>query len=370
MTLPTIHIPLVFVLASALVAHLVITAVMALFARYKIRYLSIAWIMGLFALMLAIVTPFSTLIESTRPASLHPGPTFGLMVWVFLSSIYPLSITMPGYLQWRRMWLYALPVLILGMVYGCLTLFGETFPNYYSFSEVMAHVWTADVLVRLAMLGVSIFYIINILLLPRHLLRFPDVPRYLFGYTFVLGLNSCLYLFLTVKFTVGEFELWLFIFTLANLYLCLRELETMAKALPKPVRAEVEEAPAVEVIEKTDHEDFNEANRQRFERVEYWMQHNRDAWKDFTFGRDTLCDQVGINRHLVLQALRSQGYNNVHEYINAYRIDELCRMIAHGQVKSVKDCLDAGFGTLKTARASFQRVTGESLDDYLLRRVT
>lgn len=362
------NIPLSFVTMGALVAHLVITAVMALFARYKVRYLSIAWIMGLFAIMLAIVLPFSPIIETTRPASLHPGPTFGLMVWVFLSSIYPLSITMPGYLQWRRMWLYSSPVLILGMVYGCLTLFGATFPNYYSLSEVMAHVWTADVLIRLAMLGVSIFYIINILLLPRHLLRFPDVPRYLFGYTLVLGLNSCLYLFLTVKFTVGEFELWLFIFTLANLYLCLRELETMAIGLPKPVIAEVEESPAVEQIEKTDHEDFNEANRQRFERVEYWMQHNRDTWKDFTFNRDNLCEATGINRHLVLQALRSQGYNNIHEYINAYRIDELRRMVKYGLIRTPKDCLDAGFGSIKTARASFLRVTGESLDDFLQRK--
>ena len=204
--------------------------------------------------------------------------------------------------------------------------------------------------------------------LPRHLLRFPDVPRYLFGYTLVLGLNSCLYLFLTVKFTVGEFELWLFIFTLANLYLCLRELETMAIGLPKPVIAEVEESPAVEQIEKTDHEDFNEANRQRFERVEYWMQHNRDTWKDFTFNRDNLCEATGINRHLVLQALRSQGYNNIHEYINAYRIDELRRMVKYGLVRTPKDCLDAGFGSIKTARASFLRVTGESLDDFLQRK--
>lgn len=363
------HIPLSFFTASALVAHLVITAVMALFARYKVRYLSIAWIMGLFALMLAILAPFSDLIEVTRPASLHPGPTFGLMVWVFLSSIYPLSITMPGYLQWGRMVLYSSPIIVLGVTYGILTLCGETFPNYYSLSEVLDHVWTADVLVRLAMLGVCIFYIINILLLPRKLLRVPDVPGYLFGYATVLGFNSCLYLLLNVRFTVPLFELWLVVFTLANLYLCLRELETLARKLPAPVIARVDEAPAVEEIEQTDHEDFNEANRQRFERVEYWMQHNRDEWKDFTFGRERLCEATGINRHLVLQALRSQGWNNVHEYINAHRIEELRRMVARGEVRSPKDCLDAGFGSMKTARASFLRVTGESLDSYLSGRI-
>lgn len=359
------HIPLAYVVMGSLIAHIVITSVMALFARYKVRYLSIAWITGIFSLMLAILLPFCGLIEVTRPATLHPGPMFGFMVWVFLQSIYPLSIPMPGYLQWERMWTYALPVIIVGLAYGILTVFGMTAPNYYSVGEVLAHFWTADVWLRLAMLGVSIYYIINIFRLPKVMLRIPDVPHYLFGYATLLGLNSCLYLWLVISFTVGEFELWLVVFTLANLYICLRELETMAIHLPKPVIEAVGEAPEVNVIEQTDREDFNEANRQRFERVEFWMQHNRDAWKDFTFSRDNLCENTGINRHLLLQALRSQGYNNVHEYINAYRVEELKRLVANKQIQSMKDCMDAGFGTIKTARAAFLRVQGETLDDYL-----
>ena len=363
------NLPLIYFITTTLVAHLIVTAVMALFARYKVRYLSIAWIMGIFAALIAAIIPFTGYIESVRPATFHPGPMALFMVWAYLQSIYPLSITMPGYLQWRRMILYASPVFVVLLLYGLLTLLGVTVPNYYNFSDVLHNFLTADVMLRMAMFVISVFYIINIFYLPKRMLRYAEVPGYIYGYSFALGISSCYYLWLIIKFEVWEFEIWLIFFTLVNLYLCLRELETIARALPRPVMEVVEEAPAVDEIEKTDHEDFNEANRQRFERVEFWMQHNREAWKDFTFGRDTLCDATGINRHLMLQALRSQGYNNVHEYINAYRIYELQRMVEHRQITNVKDCLDAGFGSLKTARASFLRVTGTSLDDYIASRV-
>lgn len=350
-------------------AHLVITCVMALFARYRVKYLSIAWIMGIFAGLVACVIPFSELIESTRPAVLHPGTLLGLMGWVFLQSIYPLQITMPGYLQWGRMWFYALPIGIVTLAYGVVTLLGITSPNYYTYEEVLGAFWTIDVMLRILMLGVAIYYIINIFRLPKIMLRFPDVPRYLKGYATMVGLSSCLYFWLIISFSVTKFEVWLVVLTLANLYMCFRTLESLALEMPQPIIKEVDEAPDVDEIDKIDREDFNEANRQRFERVEFWMQHNRKAWTEPTFGRDNLCDETGINRHLILQALRSQGYNNVHEYINAYRVDELKRMIARGLVRSPKDAVDAGFGTVKTARTAFERTEGLSLDDFLARHI-
>ena len=38
-------------------------------------------------------------------------------------------------------------------------------------------------------------------------------------------------------------------------------------------------------------------------------------------------------------------------------------MLSHGEVNNLRDCLDAGFGTLKTARSSFEKVTGKTLDE-------
>ena len=137
--------------------------------------------------------------------------------------------------------------------------------------------------------------------------------------------------------------------------------------LPKPERMEVAEAPAEEAIVQADLEDFNEANLKRFERVEYFMQHVRE-WQDNTFGRDRLCEATGINRHLLLQCLRSQGYNNCHDYINSYRINALKHGVSAGKISTVTDCLAVGFGSPKTARSCFERMEGMSLDDYLCQK--
>lgn len=341
-------------------------AVMALFARHKIQFLSIAWIVGIFGAAVTCVIPFADLIEATRPAMLHPGPLFGLMAFVFLQSIYPLGITMPGYLQWKRMWMYALPVILLGALYVVLTLVGMTSPNYYTWSELIDAVFTIDILLRFAMLALSAYYIVNIFRLPRVMLRFPHVPRYLQVYAFALGISSCLYFWVILRFTVVGFEIWLTLFTLANTYMCMRSLETLARSLPQPEIQVVEVEPQT-TDASDDVQDFNLANLHRFERAEFWMQHHREAWKDNTFGRDQLCDAIGINRHLLLQSVRSQGYNNIHDYINVYRVNELLRMITSGEAQTLTACLDAGFGTIKTARSCFAKVTGQTLDETLER---
>ncbi len=351
------------------IAHWLMAAVMALFARHKVQYLSITWIMGIFGVAVTCVVPFADMIEAAalHPAILHPGPLFILMCFVFLQSIYPLGIVMPGYLQWGRMWKYALPIIVLSALYGLLTLMGVTSPSYYSWTEFGKAFFTVDMLMRLATLAVSAYYIVNIFRLPRVMLRYPHVPRYLQVYALCLGLTSCLYFWLILRFSIFTFELWVILFTLANIYMCLRSLETIALSLPKPEIQVVEEEPVAK-DEVGDNEDFNEANLYRFERAEFWMQHHRDEWKDNTFGRDQLCEAIGINRHLLLQSVRSQGYNNIHDYINVYRVNELHRMIMAGEAHNLTECLDAGFGTIKTARSCFEKVMGITLDESLASR--
>ena len=118
-----------------------------------------------------------------------------------------------------------------------------------------------------------------------------------------------------------------------------------------------------------DEEDFNEANLHRFQRINFWMQNHKEVWKDSTFGRDRLCQEVGLNRHLILQSIRSQGFNNVHEYISSFRVAELKRMIARGDVNALNDTLAAGFGTIQTVRACFLKVEGITLDEYLAENI-
>lgn len=354
-------------LACSATAHIIMTCVIALYARHKIQYLCLAWVNGIFAFTLIGSTFFSETMTTVQPGILHPAMLLALVATCYLQSIYPLSIPMPGFLQWGRMWKYAQPAILLIVLYLIGMLLGSKPIRLDSLMDIHRNIINSDVLLRLAALGLSIYYIVNIFRLPRRMAHNANVPRYLLGYCFTLGMSVVFYTVTTIFYNPLCLMVYIVIFTLLNMYLSLRTLETMALTLPKPDIEEIAEEPSEEIVAKAEKEDFNEANQQRFMRIEFWMQNHKDEWTDYTFSRDRLCEAVGYNRHLLLQSIRSQGYNNVHEYIYTYRVHELKRLIQRGAVTSVAETIDAGFGTPKTARTTFERMEGISLDAYIER---
>lgn len=364
-----------FLIIAAIVTtiHLMMAAVLALYARHKVQYLALAWIMGIFGVICAMAIPLGHLFNFERIGLLHPFMMLGLVVFTFLQSIYPLSIPMPGYLQWERMWKYASPAILLIILYILYVLMGNRPIIIHSYAELATCWYRPDMFFRLFGFFLSIYYTANILRLPKVFARNTEIPRYVKGYTAALGMNMVFYVLVIAFFTTTLMMIYIGTFTIINMYLFFRTLETMAVHLPKPEILEIiEEVTETVEVQKTEPEeqpleeddDFNEANRRRFDRVEHFMRHQRE-WKDNTFGRDRLCEATGINRHLLLQCLRSQGYNNCHDYINSYRITALKRGVSAGTITTVNDCLGVGFGSPKTARTCFERMEGVSLDDYL-----
>lgn len=357
------HQTVLLIMSCCATAHLVITAVMGLYARYQVKYLSITWIMGIFAAMIAVAAHFSIRAVPENLGILHPSLLLLLMAITYLQSIFPLSIPMPGYLQWGRMWKYALPAIVMLAIYGLGGLLGSSPVVITDLDDFAQHLLSGDVLLRLGILGICIYYILNIFRLPHRLTHVP-FPRYLVGYSTVLGMSAIFYIIITIAYTPMLAMVYLLVFTILNLYLCFRTLESTALTLPRPVIEKVKKEPTAEEIVQAEN-DFNEANLQRFHRIEFWMQNHPESWKDYTFGRDKLCEETGLNRHLLLQCLRSQDYYNVHDYINSYRIAELKQQIANGSITSITECLKIGFGTTKTVRNCFQKHVGMSIDDFL-----
>jgi len=354
-------------LGSSAVTHFVIACVMGLFARHRIQYLSLAWVNAIFALTTFVAAVFCNQISTAQPGILHPGMLLALLCACYLQSIYPLNISMPGFLQWERMWRYACPILILFAIYIGAALMGSRIVYIYTAEDLARNILSSDILMRLCALGLSIYYIVNIFLLPHRLARHANVPRYLLGYCISIGLSVVFYTFVAIFYDQTLLALYIVLFTVLNLYLMFRSLETLALQLPRPIISEVAEAPA-EDNKESDQEDFNEANLHRFQRINFWMQNHKDEWKDSTFGRDRLCQETGYNRHLVLQSVRSQGFNNVHDYINSFRVAELKRMIAHGDIKTLNDTLAAGFGATQTVRSCFLKAEGITLDAYMAKQ--
>ena len=127
---------------------------------------------------------------------------------------------------------------------------------------------------------------------------------------------------------------------------------------------QVETPPTKEEITQSEAADFNEANLHRFEVMEYIMQHER-PYTDDTFNRERLCRLAGFNRHVALQSLRSQGYNDIHEYISRYRVAELRRLIEMGKVTDLKQVTMVGFRSARTAVVGFERYENLDLSAFL-----
>lgn len=363
--MPEQHI-LLIILGCA-TAHLVMASVVAVFARYKIQYLALTWIIGILAALMFALLPFYQHINGS-PGIMHPLMLLSITAITFLQSIYPLSIPMPAYLQMGRMWKYAMPAIILYTLYGGAMLCGLHPTKFHTWNEMLPHWYSIDLWLRLCAFFLTVYYIINIVRLPSKLTHTTEIPRYLKGYCTALSLIVILYFSMSIWYSPKIMMVYIILCTLLNLYLCFRTLETIAQQLPKPAIAVVVKEPEPLQNEQAEQEDFNEANRQRFQRVEYWMQNHRDDWTQTTFNRDVLCEQVGLNRHLLLQCIRSQGFNDTHEYLNTYRFEELKRLIQRGIVRNLNETIDAGFGTVKTARNVFQNMSGgETLDDFLAR---
>jgi len=348
-------------------AHIVLASVLGLYARYKVQYLALTWINAIFGFTLAFCAPFSQEIVVGQPGMFHPVMLLTLTAASFLQSIYPLSIPMPAYLQLGRMVKYALPAIILIVVYTILWALGIEMKPVKNFYDLLTPPYNGEIILRIVAIALSIYYVINVLILPRRLAHSTNVPAYVGGYCTALAIIVILYLACTIHYMPLLLMIFVGLFTILNAYLAYRTLENMAKGLPHPIIEKVEEEPSEEVIEQAEREDFNEANRQHFLRVEFWMQNHKERWTQSTFNRDQLCAEIGLNRHLLLQCVRSQGYNDTHEYLNTYRTEELKRLINAGKVCSVADSADAGFGTAKTARSVFMKMQGITLDEYLSR---
>lgn len=364
------------VFACCATAHFVGMCVMGILAIHRVQYLSLAWMLAIFFFVVAIVAFFGEEVAAGRPGILNPYMLLMLVVGTYLQSIYSLGIAMPGYLQWGRMIKYASPIVLLALVYVLAMFPGGQLTKVYSLSEMFGNIFSFDMMLRFSAMLLGLSYVLNIVFLPRRLAYKSRYPMLLLAYTVVLVLSVVLYLYTALNYTPMLLSAWIVVFTLVNFFWVCHSMETLIVKIPhpsinlgvKPVEENAKDG--VEVQEEVKQQaDFNELNHARYMRVQIWMQKNKDKWMSTGFTRDKLCEGTGINRQLLLQCLRSQGHNNVHEYITVYRVEELKRLIARGEVTTVTDSLLVGFGAVKTARLCFERIEGQSLDEYLQSKI-
>lgn len=363
------------IFACCATAHFVGLCVMGILARHRVQYLSLAWILAIFCAVTAIVAMFGDVVVAGRPGILNPYMLLMLVVGAYLQSIYSLGIVMPGFLQWGRMLKYASPVFVLAGVYIVAMFPAEQLTKVYSADELFSNMLSADLMLRLLAMLLGVYYVMNIIFLPRRLASRTNLPMSLIAYTAVLVLSVILYLYTALRYTPMLLCAYMLLFTIVNFFWVCHSMKTLILKVSHPdiaLEAADDEDTGAEDVRNDDIQsedkrraDFNEMNHKRYMRVQGWMLGHKEAWMNSSFTRDRLCAETGLNRQLLLQCLRSRGHNNVHEYIAAYRVAELKRLVLSGKVASVADCEIVGFGTVKTARYWFECMEGCSLDDFL-----
>ncbi len=359
------HTLLLIVTVFVATAHFMMSLVMFYLSRRSVQFLSQAWIMLLMCLLYCGGLVFiATNDVIPQPGILHPILLIYLLICSYLLSIYPLGLCMPGYLQWGRMWGYAVPALGLISLYGIGAAAGSNLANVYSFDDIQQYFLSGDVILRILSLLLSGYYIVNIFRLPHRLVRKMQLPNDLIAYGGALGIVSLLFVVLSVRFSILLLVVYMFLFTVVNMFLFFRTLRPTVRAISYPTFKQIVTPPTKEEITQSEVEDFNEANLHRFEVMEYVMQKER-PYLDATFNRERLCRLAGFNRHVALQSLRSQGYNDIHEYIICYRVAEIKRRVESGQITDVRQVESVGFRSVRTAVTSFERYEGLDLENFI-----
>lgn len=344
--------------------HLMMSLVLFYLARRSVQFLSQAWIMLLICLMYCSALSWIATNDSIPQIGiLHPVMLIYLLSCSYLQSIYPLGLCMPGYLQWGRMWGYAAPALVIIFIYSIGAAVGSNLANVYTAHDIRHYFLSGDVVLRIISLLLSGYYIANIFRLPHRLVKSMQLPSDLIAYGTALGMVSLFFVFITIRFSLLLLTVYVLLFTLVNMFLFFRILRPTVNAISYPSFKQVEKPPTKEEIRQSETEDFNEANLHRFEALEYVMQHEK-PFLDPTFNRERLCRLSGFNRHMALQSLRSQGYNDIHEYIMRYRVAELKKRIENGLITDLKQVNEVGFRSTKTASTCFERYEQKDLFIY------
>ncbi len=364
------------VFACCATAHFVGMCVTGILARHRVQYLSLAAVLAIFFCVIAIVAMYGENVAQGAPGLLNPYMLLMLVVGTYLQSIYSLGLVMPGYLELERMVKYALPIFVLLIVYAVVVYPFTHLTKVFTTSELLDNIFSVDFILRIIALLLGVYYVINIFILPRRFAYKTVFPVSIIAYIGVLLLSVVLYLYTALNYNPFLLCAYMVFFTVVNFFWVCHSMEMLVMKIPNPditlAMNEQVELVASEVEDLNDGQkqaDFNEVNQHRYLHVQVWMQRNRALWTDNGFTRDRLCKETGINRQLLLQCLRSQGHNNVHEYITAYRVQELKRLVARGEIRNVADALMVGFGSVKTARLCFERIERCVLDDFLAQKV-
>ncbi|NVK21526.1 MAG: AraC family transcriptional regulator [Kangiellaceae bacterium] len=79
----------------------------------------------------------------------------------------------------------------------------------------------------------------------------------------------------------------------------------------------------------------------------------------------TLAEYIGVSVHHLSETLNQQGGKNFNQFINEYRVAEVCEQLKQKNKRNLIDlALDAGFSSKSSFNATFKKLTGKAPSVY------
>lgn len=91
----------------------------------------------------------------------------------------------------------------------------------------------------------------------------------------------------------------------------------------------------------------------------------RALYRDSELTLVALAERVGVSVHHLSETLNQYGGKNFNQFINEYRVAEVCQQLDHNSERKLIDlALDAGFSSKSSFNAIFKKLTGQSPSQY------
>ncbi|AOE50039.1 AraC family transcriptional regulator [Kangiella sediminilitoris] len=88
-------------------------------------------------------------------------------------------------------------------------------------------------------------------------------------------------------------------------------------------------------------------------------------YRDSELTLATLADQIGVSIHQLSETLNQFGGKNFNQFINEYRVDEVCQQLDKNSKRKLIDmALEAGFSSKSSFNATFKKLTGLTPSQY------
>jgi len=321
-------------------------------------------ILAVIVLLLAVsyISRFIVLSQGEVPKPVLSVPILLLANFLMISyMMYPIEVISPGYLNFRRIFIFYGPWLMLVGIYSVLLQLGVTFPPYHSLLEMapqitLFHVWFRFLLSILMFAPLLFIYFVP------YTRRYNNTNKaWILKYTFCIIANISVYMLLLTFDLLIIKVLYYFVTVGCSIYIAYMELfERLIEQ--GQVSAAVPNMVTVDEVCYT--EALPAKQNPLCERVVLHMNQTCD-YRDPDISVNKLAALIGTNRTSLSNALHELGYTSFNDYINTLRIKDFIQRMENKESDNYQNAFyDAGFRSRATALRNFKQYTGKTPSEY------